>query len=455
MAFNMFPFTNLHNLNTDWILKTIKDLKAATELAASTVAGYAARLLQAEQDIDALEGSRVSYAAAQQLTSSQQTTARGNIGAAPAVGVVYYDQDQALSETYKARARANIGAADAAVMPDVSDVVRTSAQTLTGDQKLQARENIGAAENTLPGAVKYSAAQSLTDAQKLQARENIGAAENTLSGVVKYSEAQSLTDAQELQARENIGAQEAGSYVKYVAQSLTPSEQARARQNIGAAEEFMVFIVGPDEPGTGYECTVSRNDILSAINNGKNPICIFTPIGSSSIYYGIVNANPTLGTVTVSVPIFSAATSLAPTEIYNIAIMDDSGSDRVFVNLNSYRLLPETTRLDSGKIPVVGSQGIPAWSYLVNVNTVSGTTPTIAPADKNVYNCGELASLSLSSPPASGAYSIVFTSGSTPTTITGASGILGLESFTPAARTIYEINVLDNRAVVGSWEVTS
>lgn len=424
MAFNMFPFSNLHNLNTDWILKTIKELKTAAEQAASTVAGYATRLHQAEQDIDALEGSRVSYAAAQQLTSGQQTTARGNIGAAPAVGVVYYDQDQALSETYKARARANIGAADAAVMPDVSDVVRTSAQTLTGDQKLQARENIGAAENTLPGAVKYS-------------------------------EAQSLTDAQELQARENIGAQEAGSYVKYVAQSLTPSEQARARQNIGAAEEFMVFIVGPDEPGTGYECTVSRNDILSAINNGKNPICIFTPIGSSSIYYGIVNANPTLGTVTVSVPIFSAATSLAPTEIYNIAIMDDSGSDRVYVNLNNYRLLPETSMLDSGKIPVVGSQGIPAWSYLVNVNTVSGSTPTIAPADKNVYNCGELTSLTLSSPPATGAYSIVFTSGSTPTTITGASGILGLESFTPAASMVYEINVLDNRAVVGSWEVTS
>ena len=39
---------------------------------------------------------------------------------------------------------------------------------------------------------------------------------------------------------------------------------------------------------------------------------------------------------------------------------------------------------------------------------VSGTTPTITPAPNTIYKCGEVASLTISNPPATGAYSIVF-----------------------------------------------
>lgn len=88
------------------------------------------------------------------------------------------------------------------------------------------------------------------------------------------------------------------------------------------------------------------------------------------------------------------------------------------------------------------------------VETVTGTTPTIEPAANTIYNCGELASLTISNPPATGAYSIVFTSGGTATTTTIPATILGLEDFAAEANTIYEINVLDNRAVVGSWAVS-
>lgn len=87
--------------------------------------------------------------------------------------------------------------------------------------------------------------------------------------------------------------------------------------------------------------------------------------------------------------------------------------------------------------------------------TVSGTTPTIAPAANTIYKCSELTSLTISNPPAQGAYSIVFTSGATATTTTIPATILGLESFAAEANTIYEINVLDNRAVVGEWEVST
>lgn len=88
------------------------------------------------------------------------------------------------------------------------------------------------------------------------------------------------------------------------------------------------------------------------------------------------------------------------------------------------------------------------------VVTVSGATPTITPATNTIYNCGELTSLTISNPPATGAYSIVFTSGSTATVTMFPASILGLENFAAEANTIYEINVLDNRAVIGSWAVS-
>lgn len=83
--------------------------------------------------------------------------------------------------------------------------------------------------------------------------------------------------------------------------------------------------------------------------------------------------------------------------------------------------------------------------------TVSGTTPAITPAANTAYNCGELASLTVSNPAALGVYSIVFTSGATPTVTTIPATILGLESFAAEANTVYEINVWDNRAVYQGW----
>lgn len=86
---------------------------------------------------------------------------------------------------------------------------------------------------------------------------------------------------------------------------------------------------------------------------------------------------------------------------------------------------------------------------------VTGSDPTITPSAFGIYNCGTLTSLTITNPPATGSYSIVFTSGATATTTNIPSSILGLESFAAEANTTYEINVLDNRAVVGSWAVRS
>jgi len=86
--------------------------------------------------------------------------------------------------------------------------------------------------------------------------------------------------------------------------------------------------------------------------------------------------------------------------------------------------------------------------------TVSGTTPTITPIHGRIYKCGELASLTISNPPATGAYSIVFTSGATATDLTIPQTLLMPDGFSVDANKVYEINVLDNRAVSGSWAVS-
>lgn len=88
------------------------------------------------------------------------------------------------------------------------------------------------------------------------------------------------------------------------------------------------------------------------------------------------------------------------------------------------------------------------------VEVVTGASPSITPVANKVYECGELTSLTIANPPATGAYVIKFDSGSTATTTTIPATIKGLESFAPEANTHYEINVEDNYALVASWAVS-
>lgn len=96
-------------------------------------------------------------------------------------------------------------------------------------------------------------------------------------------------------------------------------------------------------------------------------------------------------------------------------------------------------------------------NYELKPTTVSSseTTTSITPQNNTIYQFGELTSLTITNPPATGAYSIIFTSGATATTTVIPNTMLGLEDFAAEANTIYEINVLNNRAVVGSWAVSA
>ena len=89
---------------------------------------------------------------------------------------------------------------------------------------------------------------------------------------------------------------------------------------------------------------------------------------------------------------------------------------------------------------------------IINARTetvnVTGTTPTIEPQANTIYHCGEVTSLTISNPPASGKYAIIFYSGATPTTT------VGIENFAAEANKRYKIKVEDNYATYDSWPYT-
>ena len=83
---------------------------------------------------------------------------------------------------------------------------------------------------------------------------------------------------------------------------------------------------------------------------------------------------------------------------------------------------------------------------------VSGTTPSIEVENNTFYDCGEIASLTVTD---SGDkfYGIRFISGSTPTVVT-LTGVTMPDDFTIEANTVYEINVKDGYGVYASWVVS-
>lgn len=114
------------------LLGYIGDVEQAAADAAASAASAAESAVTAQNKC-------VRFDTAQSLTTTQKTTARGNIDAAGLAQVVRYDADQSLTTTQKSTARGNIDAAG------LAQVVRyDTTQSLTETQKTTALGNIGA-----------------------------------------------------------------------------------------------------------------------------------------------------------------------------------------------------------------------------------------------------------------------------------------------------------------------
>ena len=452
MPFNMFPFSNLHNLNADWLLKTVKEAAEDASESAESAAASAAIAEGVQGQITELDG----------RVEACETGLSHAVKFTP----------QTLTLLQQGQARNNIGAISAGELSDSGAVIYNHEQTLTTEQKAVARANIGAVANNASalsqaGAVTYGSEQYLTDTQKARARANIGAVSSSdipsITGAVLFDESQDLTNSEKAQARTNIDAAPAGGYVKYdSAQNLSNAQKALARSNIGvsgADDQPLIVTVWPNELGTAYECDTKVSDIIDAVNWGRLIIIQLQTSEDSTIYNAVafIDAESTPNTVTTDIFMPADPGSSSPSRWYRVYLAAGSPNDTVLVTELQGRFVPLTTIADRNKTLVVNSSGKPAWVQVepVTVTDLSSTSIILAPATNTIYEYGELTSLTISNPPATGAYSIVFTSGSTATTTTIPSTILGLESFAAEANTLYEINVLDNRAVIGSWAVSA
>lgn len=85
--------------------------------------------------------------------------------------------------------------------------------------------------------------------------------------------------------------------------------------------------------------------------------------------------------------------------------------------------------------------------------TITGTTPSISVNDNTIYTCEEVTSLTLTDT-ANKDFSIIFTSGSTPTTLTMPSIVHMPDDFEIEANKRYEINIKNNYGLAASWDVS-
>ena len=414
MPFVVFPFSNFHELNADWILKKMREMvsiinqkKTEVDTAVETVSGYELRLENVEAQAHDLDTSRVSYAHTQELTDEQKQTARGNIGAAPARGVVMYNEAQVLSDAYKAQARGNIGAASVA---DAADTVKYTAQALTDAQKTQARANIGAAgPGDIPsGVVLYNEQQSLTQAQQIQARANIGAAGMGVvpAGAVRYDTTQSLTPEQKTNAQTNIDAASATETslelavcVKTVEQSFSNAEKAQARDNIGAISAAdvpagtVIGIIKYDAQSGFYldSGAADIDDIVSALEQADPDCELYAdnpaawPGAPSDVLLSTMEvakltnckvfraSNSDDFTITAACAV-SEASLLRKVLVVTIQVI--SNTVIIAATFHDENLVPAATQADAGKTLTVSNSGVPGWTSPVRHITVTPTSTT-------------------------------------------------------------------------------
>ena len=373
MAFNMFPYSNLHELNLDWVLrKTAEAVQTCQEALTAINALMGNAVLYTSQERDAGERRTacgnihaLSYDA-QGLHAADRTVARANIQT-----VAY--EEQSLTDSQKQQARSNIGAVSASDLPDLSDVVKVTEQSFTPAQKQQARSNIGAVSASdlpdLSDVVKVTE-QSFTPAQKQQARSNIGAAASAdipnVSDVVRTS-AQTFSTAQKTQARTNIGAAASADIpnvsdvVRTSTQTFTDAQKAQARTNIGASSPLVFTIEAASGsspwsiPSDNY---ASLSAFLSAIASG-NPATLQV---SQSVFQNYPQVFKTsnlavYGNFIAATYCYDISTDEpdAASELFTLTISIDTAHHTW--NAKEHRELPNTTASDNGKTVKVGQWG--------------------------------------------------------------------------------------------------
>ena len=119
-------------------------------------------------------------------------------------------------------------------------------------------------------------------------------------------------------------------------------------------------------------------------------------------------------------------------------------------------IYPTTLKYKNSQGTFQSATALKGDSGSMNVQQISGTTPSIIAEENGRYVCGTVSTISIT-PCAQGICDIQFTSGSTATVLTVPNTVIFPEWFDPEALEadkVYEISVVDGvYAAVGIWAV--
>lgn len=431
MPFNMFPYSNLHNINADWLLKEVKDaaedaaqaVQDAQE-AAATVETYGTRLDTAEGDIDALE--------------LRMGTAEDDIDALKALNLgtrlTAAEGDIDNLETSVA-AKANSSDVTAALAGKVDSHMGKA------DYLRVVKSQTGS--DAINGAVLIINKPAGSDYHRL----NIRAYED--GSVSAYSR---------IAIADPVKGEEAATK-KYVDDQLAEYAEAPAWYQL--VEEDGVWSLA-DNQGDPKDV----EELITDIKDAKR-VVIYVKDGNAYYNFDLIQwyeygnysyvtamalqHNPTTGQYTRhDAVMISRYNNVSQQQERSYSVLSSDASP-----------FPSASSSNLGMAYGVIRVGMNYKYGLMNVIqppaeiALTGSTPTFTAQDNAIYTGGTLTSLTLDNYPATGEFTIVFESGSTPTTTSFPATILGLETFAAEADTLYEINIKDGRAVWHGWDVST
>lgn len=431
MPFNMYPFSNLHNLNMDWILQKIKDAlhltqeaQEAAEEAAATVETYGTRLDAAEGDIDSLE--------------LRMGTAEGDIDALEAL---------------------NLGTRMTAAEGDIDNLetaVAAKANSSDVNAALAGKVDSHIGKADYLRVVKGQTGSDATNGAVLIINKPAGGNYNRLN--IRAYEDGAVSAYSRIAVADPVKDEEAATK-KYVDDQLAEYAEAPAWYQL--VEQFGVWSLADNE---GNPKDVE--ELITDITDAKR-VVIYVKDGDSYFNFDLIQwyvydtycyvtatalqHNPTTGQYTRhDAVMISRYNHVSQQQERSYSVLSSDASP-----------FPSASSSNLGMAYGVIRVGVNYKYGLMNVMqppveiALTGSTPTFTAQDNSIYTGGILTSLTLDDYPASGEFTIVFESGSTPTTTSFPASILGLETFAAEADTLYEINIKDGRAVWHGWDVST
>ena len=201
---------------------------------------------------------------------------------------------------------------------------------------------------------------------------------------------------------------------------MTEAQTDRMRANIVAAQDALRLTATPTAGPSG-------NTLMSGTWSGAT----WEEVSRAVLANRLIQVDvATIGRITLLYNMGSATNASSNAFVYNVGgVLYNVFVELLFVDGNS-----------RFELSIINAR-----AKAVNV---SDSTPTIIPEANTTYSCGELTSLTISNPPATGKYSIIFYSGATPTTVTG------IDNFTVEANKRYKIEVEDGYGKFYDWPYT-